>query len=80
MTMELIAGAYVTLVIVLGLVLDQKRGTPFIVVYVWGAAIWYIGTIIYQGTTRADIDPVDAVIAILVTSFAVYTTATKGRG
>lgn len=71
-------GAYVIIIIALGLILDSSRGIPFPLTYSWGAATAFIAQVFLEaikGSGRINLSSV--VMAILVTSFAVYITAKK---
>ncbi|CAM4092079.1 hypothetical protein BOTU111921_11315 [Bordetella tumbae] len=76
--MELIAGFYMLAILILGFVLERKRGTPFPLTYSWGIALAFVGTAVYQSTTRADIDLTTVTLAVFTTMFAAYITANKG--
>ena len=78
MGIESIAGFYTLAVIILGIVLDRRRGTPFPLTYSWGVAVAFVGTAVYQSTTRTGIDLSTVVLAVLTTAFAAYITANKG--
>ncbi len=71
-------GAYVIIIIVLGLVLDSKRGIPFPLTYSWGTAAALIAQVFFEafkGGGRISVSSV--VMAMLVTSFALYITIQK---
>ena len=76
--MELFIGGYFIAVVALAAILAKRRGTPFSLTYSWGAAIGLIANVIYQSTTRAGVDLVAALLAVIVVAFAVYITARQG--
>ena len=71
-------GVYVIIILVLGLALDSNRGIPFPITYSWGAATALIARVFFEafkGSGRISLSSV--VVAMLVTSFALYITIQK---
>lgn len=76
--LEFGSGLYVVFLIILGLVLHEKRHVDFGLTYMWGVAIGCIAWVIIEiatGSGRIDISSV--LIALFTTGFAVFMTVKK---
>lgn len=76
--LEVGGGLYVIFLIILGLVLHDKRGVDFGLTYMWGVAVGCIAWVIIEATTGSGrIDISSVLIALFTTGFAVFMTIKK---